>query len=143
MTTEPAVLGMTTLSKYANEGVNTGERAAFTQCVENYHLDRKARENKTVKVNVAWDENDYQIDVGCESGRTEYKRIIDRNAEFGVTHIVYEPRNTLHSSRFNTTDGWGWEEVLWLSMGELLREGKWDPRTDDVPADILGMVKYA
>ena len=37
---------------------------------------------------MAWDENDYQIDVGTEDGRTEYKRIIDRNADFGVTHIV-------------------------------------------------------
>jgi len=30
----------------------------------------------------------------------QYRRIIDKNAEFGNTHIVYEPRNTLHSSRY-------------------------------------------
>jgi hypothetical protein len=40
---------------------------------------------------------------------TEYKRIIDRNAEFGVTHIVYEPFNSLRASRKTATDGWGWE----------------------------------
>ena len=57
--------------------------------------------------------------------RCRYKRIIDRNSQLGVTHIVYEPRNTLVSSRFNTTDGWGWEGSLWLSMGEQLREGSW------------------
>jgi len=94
-------------------------------------------------VNVAWDESDYQIDVGTAAGVEEYKRIIDRNAELGVENIVYEPQNTLHSSRFNTTDGWGWEEALWFSMGELLREGKWSPQTDPVPKDILDMVAYA
>ena len=49
--------------------------------------------------------------MGTLAGQEEYKRIIQRNAEFGVTHIVYEPHNSLHSTRFNTTDGWGWEEV--------------------------------
>ena len=71
-------------------GLNTGEYIAFTKCVEAYLLDTSSRADKTVKVNVAWDENDYQIDVGTEEGMTEYKRIIDRNAEFGVTHIVYD-----------------------------------------------------
>ena len=40
------------------------------------------------KVNVAWDENDYQIDVATEAGVAEYMRIIERNAQIGVTHIV-------------------------------------------------------
>jgi hypothetical protein len=140
---EPGIIGLTSLSSYTNEAVNTGERIAFQNCVENYNLDHKARENKTVKVMVAWDANDYQIDVGTEEGRTQYKRILDRNSEFGITHVVYEPRNTLHSSRFNTTDGWGWEETLWLSLGELIREGKWDPRENPVPQDVQDMVKYA
>ena len=26
-----------------------------------------------------------------------------------VTHIVYEPFNSLRASRKTTTDGWGWE----------------------------------
>jgi len=122
---------------------NLGERDAFIRCVESFLLDTPSRMNKTVKVNVAWDENDYQIDVGTDAGVTEYKRIIDRNAQFGVTHIVYEPRNTLHSSRFNTTDGWGWEGSLWFSMGEDIRELRWDPTVDKVPQDILEMVQYA
>ena len=74
---------------------------------------------------------------------TEYKRIIDRNAQLGVTHIVYEPRNTLHSDRHNSTDGWGWEASLWFSMGEQIREGVWEPQADTVPQDILDMVTYA
>ena len=36
----------------------------------------------------AWDSNDYQIDVRTEGGVEEYKRLIDRNAELGVTHVV-------------------------------------------------------
>lgn len=129
---EGATLGLTALTAYYNDGVgsnsfevatqappvgphgkpaavptglNTGEYISFTKCVEAYLLDSLSRANKTVKVNVAWDENDYQIDVGTEEGMTEYKRIIDRNAEFGVTHIVYEPFNSLRSSRKTATDG--------------------------------------
>ncbi len=81
--------------------------------------------------------------MGTEDGRTEYKRIIDRNAQLGVTHIVYEPQNTLHANRHNSTDGWGWEAGLWFSMGEVLREGNWAPQTDDVPEDVLNMTAYA
>eukprot|EP00937_MAST-01D_sp_MAST-1D-sp2_P003944 g3944.t1 len=143
--TEPGVLGFTSLTKYyhAASGLNTGERLAFVACVESFHLDAPSRANRTVKVNVAWDENDYQVDVGTEAGRTEYKRIIDMNSELGVTHIVYEPFNSLLASRRNVTDGWGWEGSLWFSLGEQLREGAWHPSVDDVPADVLGMVEYA
>jgi len=28
-------------------------------------------------------------------------------------------------------------------MGERLREGKWDPRSDEIPEDVLEMVRYA
>jgi hypothetical protein len=124
-------------------GLNTGEYIAFTKCVEAYLLDTASRADKTVKVNVAWDENDYQIDVGTEEGMTEYKRIIDRNAEFGVTHIVYEPFNSLRASRKTATDGWGWEGSLWLSMGEQVRNGSWAPKTDKMPAEIQSMIDYA
>jgi hypothetical protein len=131
------VIGLTTIGKYAvstaEPSFNLGERAAFIDCVEAYLLDDASRANHTVKVDVAWDLSDYQIDVGTEKGQTDYKRIIDKNSEFGATHIVYEPRNTLHSSRFNTTDGWGWEGSLWFSMGEQIREQQWDPITDAVP----------
>ena len=60
-----------------------------------------------------------------------------------MTHQVYEPRNTLHASRFNSTDGWGWEASLWFSMGEDIREGSWAPQSDPVPSDILEMIAYA
>ena len=60
--------------------VNLGERQAFVDCVSCLLLDGNARMNSTVKVNVAWDQNDYQIDVASPAGVEEYKRIIDRNA---------------------------------------------------------------
>ncbi|CAE7459681.1 unnamed protein product [Symbiodinium sp. CCMP2592] len=141
--TEPLVLGLTTLSKYSISGLSTGEARAFKHAVEACQLDRVARAAGTVKVNVAWDENDYQIDVGVDEGKAEYRRIFDRNAELGIDHIVYEPRNSLHASRFNATDDWGWEASLWFSMGEQLRKGLWDPRKDPMPQDILDAVAYA
>lgn len=81
--------------------------------------------------------------MGTADGVAEYGRILDANAALGVTHIVYEPQNTLHATRFNATDSWGWEASLWFSMGERLREGLWDPRADAVPADVLEMVSTA
>ena len=143
---EPAILGLVHVtSKYVDivSNINIDERRAFLDCVTSFLLDSESRQDKSVKVNVAWDENDYQIDVGTSAGVEEYRRIIDRNSEWGVTHVVYEPRNTLHSSRFNSTDGWGWEGSLWFSMGEAIREGTWSPIHDDVPDDIKSMVSYA
>ena len=62
----------------------------------------------------------------------------------GVTHIVYEPFNSLRSSRKTATDGWGWEGSLWLSMGEQIRNGSWSPlKSKQLPPEIDAMVKYA
>ena len=140
---DAALIGLTSLGAYELEGVNLGERRAFISAVESFHLDTAARANGTVKVNVAWDESDYQIDVGTPAGRREYQRIIDRNAELGITHIVYEPRNTRVADRHNYTDGWGWEASLWFSMGERLRQGNWAPGIDPVDPSIQEMVAYA
>jgi hypothetical protein len=138
------VIGITSLMRYnvPQSEVNLGERKAFVECVSALLLDSTARVNSTIKINVAWDQNDYQIDVASQAGVDEYKRIIDRNAQLGVTHVVYGPGNSLHSTRHNST-GWGWEGILWLSMGEKLRQGSWSPITDAVPTDILDMVSYA
>ena len=61
----------------------------------------------------------------------------------GVSHIVYEPFNSLRASRKNATDGWGWEGSLWLSMGEQIRTGQWAPKKDPMPAEIQSMIDYA
>ncbi len=90
---DAVVIGVTSLARYnvPQSDVNLGERQAFVDCVSGLLLDGNARMNSTVKINVAWDQNDYQIDVASPSGVEEYKRIIDRNAQLGVTHIVYVP----------------------------------------------------
>lgn len=61
--TDTAIVGFTTLSKYAypETGIYQSERLAFVKCVEHFLMDKEARANSTVKVNVAWDENDYQV----------------------------------------------------------------------------------
>ena len=71
-----ATLGLTALTKYTHVGtaLNTGEHQAFVKCVEAFLLDSASRAEKTVKVNVAWDENDYQIDVGTEAGMASHCR---------------------------------------------------------------------
>ena len=65
------------------------------------------------------------------------------NADLGITHAVYEPRNTIHADRRNSTDGWGWEAGLWFSMGERLREGAWHPASQPMPSDVLSMLSLA
>ena len=129
---EPAILGLVHVtSKYVDilTNINIDERRSFLQCVSSFLLDSDSRQDKSIKVNVAWDENDYQIDVGTSAGVEEYRRIIDRNSDWGVTHVVYEPRNTLHSTRFNSTDGWGWEASLWFSGSRLAKNAALKPRS--------------
>ena len=74
--------------------LNTAERDVFVAAVEAQLLPSPDDGVRTVKVNVAWDENDYQINLAHAHGREEYKRIIDRNADFGVTHMVFGPTNS-------------------------------------------------
>ena len=131
-TAEPAVIGVTSLQKYSSDsvsGVNLGEQKAFKAAVAASLLDGGSK-RKPVRVQVGWDSNDYQIDVGTESGRTEYKRMLARDASLGVTHAIYAPRNSLRSSRADVSDNWGWEEALWIELGEDIRELKWVPGKD-------------
>eukprot|EP00300_Choanocystis_sp_HF-7_P008616 c16008_g1_i1.p1 GENE.c16008_g1_i1~~c16008_g1_i1.p1 ORF type:complete len:999 (-),score=182.04 c16008_g1_i1:1048-4011(-) len=142
---EPAILGLTNLSTYFDSvtGLNLGERRAFADCVDSMILDKPARQKSTIKVNIGWDENDYQIDVGTDAGWAEYQRIILQNEKFGVSHIVFAPQNSRYSSRVNTSDDWGWDHVLWLSFGQQFRQGAFDPTVDTSPQDIVDMVSFA
>eukprot|EP01052_Picozoa_sp_SAG31_P007709 SAG31_NODE_371_length_16628_cov_3.741943_17_plen_686_part_00 len=54
---------------------------------------------------------DYQLDISLPDDRASYKRIIDRAAEMGITHILFAPRNSDVSSKENNTDPWGWEQL--------------------------------
>lgn len=93
----PQTLGGVDHSATAPAMLNSAERDVFVATVESQLLRSPDDGLRTVKVNVAWDENDYQIDIATAEGRAEYKRIIDRNAELNVSHIVFarELRNFL------------------------------------------------
>jgi hypothetical protein len=147
---EPALLGLTALQAYdidSHSQVNLGEVNAFRDAVHSKLLDTptgKDRKRAPVRVQVGWDANDYQIDIGTDAGRTEYKRMLKRDGEMGVSHAIFAPRNSLQSARANATDAWGWEEALWLGMGEKIRTGAWLPQKGaTLPDEVHEMVSYA
>lgn len=37
---------------------------------------------------VAWDSNEYQLDMADPADRQQYKRLISRNKELGIPHMV-------------------------------------------------------
>ncbi|HOW85648.1 MAG TPA: hypothetical protein P5119_00635 [Candidatus Aminicenantes bacterium] len=120
--------------------IDAAESNALVDCVRAFLLYYPGR---SVRVHIPWCENDYQIDVGTPGGVEEYKRIMDRAAELGVTHLLYTPANSELSRLEDNADDWGWENVLWFGLGQKLRKGEWDPRRDDVPAGLKDMLAYA
>jgi hypothetical protein len=120
--------------------IDANEVEALTGCVRAFLLYYPGR---SVRVHIPWCENDYQIDVGTPAGVEEYKRIMDRAAELGVTHLLYTPANSELSRLADNADSWGWENVLWFGLGQKLRKGEWDPQRDDVPAGLKSMLDYA
>jgi len=123
-----------------DEEQDWAEVEAFTECVEAFILPHP---QKSVKMNAAWCENDYQIDVANTKGREEYKRIIDRSAELGMNYILYAPTNSLLGSRAETMDDWNWENLLWLGLGIKIRKGEWHPEIDMIPESVQEMLDYA
>ncbi len=120
--------------------IDANEVEALTGCVRSFLLYYPGR---SVRVHIPWCENDYQIDVGTAEGVEEYKRIMDRAAELGVTHLLYTPANSSLSRLEDNADSWGWENVLWFGLGQKLRKGEWDPRRDAVPDGLKAMIDYA
>jgi len=120
--------------------IDVAEANALVECVRSFLLYYPGR---SVRVHIPWCENDYQIDVGTPEGVEEYKRIMDRAAELGVTHLLYTPANSTLSKLEDNADNWGWENVLWFGLGQKLRKGEWDPRRDDIPAGLKTMLDYA
>ena len=56
---DKGIVGAANLSRYfAPSRINTGEREAFSACVEKFLMDKDAREGRTVKINVAWVSSD-------------------------------------------------------------------------------------
>jgi hypothetical protein len=123
-----------------NDGMDEAEIAAFTDCVHAFLIDPAP---SPISVEVGWTLNDYQIDVGTDEGKTEYKRIIDTASALGVQTLLYAPGNSKLADRKESTDSWSWEYVLWLNLGEKIRKGEWNPSKDAVPASVTEMVDYA
>ena len=119
--------------------LDRAEVDAVVECVRSFLLWRPTR---SVRINVGWCENDYQIDIATPEGRAEYKRIMDQAAAIGCRHILFAPANNETSSLAENRDAWGWENLLWFSMGQKLRKGEWDPAKDQLPASVRELVDY-
>jgi hypothetical protein len=120
--------------------IDANEINALTDCVRSFLLYHPAR---SLRVHIPWCENDYQIDVGTLEGVEEYKRIMDRAAELGASHLLYTPANSGLSRLEDNADAWGWENLLWFGLGQKIRKGDWDPRRDEVPAPLKAMLDHA
>ena len=127
-------------ARTADDGMDDAEIAAFADCVRAFLIDPPPA---PISVEVGWTLNDYQIDVGTEEGKAEYKRIIDAASELGIRTLLYAPANSTLAVRMQSADSWGWEYVLWLNLGEKIRKGEWDPAKDPIPADVAAMITYA
>lgn len=116
------------------------EIEAYEDCVRAFVLPHP---QQTVKMEVGWTLNDYQIDVATREGRAEYKRVIDRAAALGADHLLFAPSNSTLALRNDDADDWHWEHVLWLGLGQKIRRGEWDPASGPIPASAREMVDYA
>jgi hypothetical protein len=95
------------------------------------------------RVMVGWCVNDYQIDISQPEGRTEYKRIIDQVAAIGGKRVLFDPANSVDAPLDQNRDAWGWENLLWFTMGQKVRKDEWDPANDTLPISVQEMVDYA
>ncbi len=120
--------------------LDMAEFDAMTRCVDAF---ARFRPEKSLRVHVPWCENDYQIDVATPAGRTEWKRILDQCAAVGVDHALFTPANSSVAPLQDNADAWGWENCLWLGLGQKIRKGEWNMATDPIPASIQEMLDYA
>ncbi len=121
-------------------GLDEGEVDGFTEAVRAFLLYQPVN---PLNLMVGWCVNDYQIDIATAEGRTEYKRILDMAAALGAEHVLFAPANSELSRRDSSRDDWKWEYVLWLGLGQKIRNNQWDPATGDIPASLAEMLDYA
>ena len=120
--------------------IDAAEVDALVECVRAFLL---VHPKEASRVHVGWCENDYQIDIAEPAGRAEYKRIIDQAAALGCRHVLFAPANSQVSSLEANRDAWGWENLLWFTMGQKLRKGEWTPDGGTLPASVAELVGYA
>ena len=120
--------------------LDRAEFEAMTRCVDAFAL---VRPKRSLRVHVPWCENDYQIDVATPAGRGEWKRILDQCAAIGCDHTLFTPANSAVAPLQDNADAWGWENCLWLGLGQRIRKGEWDIAKDAIPPSIQEMLDYA
>lgn len=124
----------------AGPRIDAAEVDAVLACVREFLLYKPQR---SARLHVGWCENDYQIDISTAEGREEYKRIIDQAAAVGCTTLLFDPANSVDAPLEENRDAWGWENLLWFSIGQKLRKGEWDPAKQPLPETIASLVEYA
>jgi len=125
---------------FPDDGADRAEIEAFTDCVRQFLIHPPP---KPISVEIGWTLNDYQIDVATEEGRAEYKRVLDTTADLGIEALLYAPANYQLAQIDHDADDWNWEHVLWLGLGQQIREGKWNPEKSPLPASVTEMLDYA
>ena len=116
------------------------EWQAMTDCVRAFLL---YQPKKSVRIDIGWCENDYQIDMATPHGQAQYRRMIAQSAAMGCKHFLYTPANTLVSSKAESVDAWAWENILWLGMGQKIRKGEWSAAHGVLPPSIKTIQDYA
>jgi len=139
---EGFLIGFYQLSSFWHTNdINYSERKAYEKSTTFFYpISQRAQSIKHV---VGWDSNDYQIDISTSHGIDEYKRLIDRCSQVGIKSITFAPSNANVSDRRQTTDDWGWESTLFLSLGQKIRLEQWKPYRDPIPSTIQQMLDYA
>ena len=127
-------------SSVVDDGADYNEIRAFTDCVNAFLVSPSP---KPISIEVGWTLNDYQIDVSKPEGQAEYKRIIDMTADLGIHTLLYAPANYDLAKIADDADDWNWEHVLWLGLGQKIREGKWNIENSNIPQSITDMLNYA
>jgi len=127
-------------AKQEGATIDMAEVDSLVACVRAFLL---YRPTKSIRVHIPWCENDYQIDVAKPEGKEEYKRIIERASELGCQYVLYTPANSELATQGENRDAWGWENLLWMDLGQKIRKGQWDPAKDAVPGVTAEMLEYA
>ena len=122
------------------EKLDWAETDALARCVDAFVL---CHPQKALRVHVPWCENDYQIDVSTPAGRGEWKRILDQCVAVGIENSLFTPANSTLAPLQDNADAWGWENCLWLGLGQKIRKGQWHIATDPIPPSIQEMLDYA
>jgi hypothetical protein len=121
-------------------GADRAEVEAFTAAVRAFVIHPAPQ---PISVEVGWTLNDYQIDIGTPEGLAEYKRLIDSTAELGIANLLYTGADSKVALMHDDTDTWRAEHLLWLDLGQGIREGKWDPDSSHLPAEVGELLDYA